>query len=171
MALQSVKAVEIESQKQIYDTVFDNDAPEVVDEITSWIDLFSPMERQYLRQRYVSYYDQYEINEASDKIGLKGVLSLEIELYRVDIKRAQGKAIDLNDEKKLREMLDNTMQSLKWTRKQRSAREDLAQNKFGIWLDNMIKNGEFTPNPKHYDQDEVDFILDKILENQKKMLS
>lgn len=170
--IQESKVEESESKREILNTYFDDDvATEYVDEITSWIALFPPQERQFLKQRYASYYDTYDINDGADKGSLKGLLSLEVELHRIDIRRAGGKSININDEKKLREMFDNTFQSLKWTKKQRNAREDMAQNKFTIFMDKLVKDGEFKNNPKHYDPDEIDFIINTSLEAQKEMLT
>lgn len=170
--LQEAKLEENENKKEILSVHFDDDKDTTyTDEITSWIALFPPQERQFLKQRYASYYDTYEINDGADKSSLKGILSLEIELYRIDLRRATNKTININDEKKLREMLENTFQSLKWTKKQRNARDDMAQNRFTIWMDNLVKEGGFSPKPKHYDDDEIDFIIKTSLEAQKEMLT
>jgi hypothetical protein len=172
IALQEAQFEESESKQEILNTYFDDDETTTyMDEITSWIALFAPDERQFLKRRYASYYDTYEINDGADKSSLKGILSLEIELYRIDLKRAKGKQVNITDEKKLREMLESTFQSLKWTKKQRNAREDMAQNKFTVWMDNLVKDGAFKPNPKEYDEDEIDFIIKTSLEAQKEMLT
>lgn len=170
--LREAKAEENENKQEILNVYFDDDKDTTyADEITSWIALFQPNERQFLKQRYASYYDTYEINDGADKSSLKGILSLEIELYRIDLRRASNKSINIGDEKKLREMLESTFQSLKWTKKQRNMRDELAQNRFTIWLDTLVKEGGFSPNPKHYDDDEIDFILKTSLEAQKEMLT
>lgn len=172
IALQEAKIETSETKQEILNTYFDDDlTTEYMDEITSWIALFPPQERMFLKQRYASYMDENDINSGADKAGLKAVLSLEIEMHRIDLKRATGKKIDMNDEKKVRELWDSTLQSLKWTKKQNSGSELNKQNKFSVWLDNMVKNGEFTPNPKHYEEDEVDFILKTIIDSQREMLS
>lgn len=142
-----------------------------VDEISSWITLFRSDERDYLKRRYVNYYDTYEINEGADKLSLKRLLSLEIELYRIDKNRALGKPVNMVEEEKLTKQLNMMLESLKWTKKQRSVQDDMAQNKFTVWMDKMVQEGEFKPNPKHYDKDEVDFIIDTCIESQKEMLS
>lgn len=172
IALQEEIVVESESKQEILNVHFDdNEDTTYSDEITSWIALFQPNERQFLKQRYASYYDTYEINDGADKSSLKGILSLEIELYRIDLRRASNRSVNINDEKKLREMLENTFQSLKWTKKQRNARDDMAQNKFSIWMDNLVKEGGFKPNPKTYDDDEIDFIIKTSLDAQREMLT
>ena len=172
IALQESRLEESESKIEILDTYFDDSNNNTfTDEITSWIALFPPAERQFLKQRYASYYDTYEINDGADKSSLKGILSLEIELYRIDLRRASSKSINIGDEKKLREMLENTFQSLKWTKKQRNARDDMAQNRFTIWMDNLVKEGGFSPNPKEYDEDEIDFIIKTSLDAQREMLT
>ena len=38
-------------------------------------------------------------------------------------------------------------------------------------MDKLMKDGEFKPNPKHYDKDEIDFIISTCIESQKEMLS
>lgn len=172
IALQEAKFEENENKQEILSVHFDDNKDTTYsDEITSWIALFQPNEKQFLKQRYASYYDTYEINDGADKSSLKGILSLEIELYRIDLRRASNKSVNIGDEKKLREMLESTFQSLKWTKKQRNMRDELAQNRFTIWLDTLVKEGGFSPNPKHYDDDEIDFILKTSLEAQKEMLT
>lgn len=171
-ALKDAQFLESQGQQEILSTYFEDDETTTyMDEITSWINLFAMDERQFLKRRYASYYDTYEINDGADKSSLKGILSLEIELYRIDLKRAKNKQVNITDEKKLREMLESTFQSLKWTKKQRNMRDELAQNRFTIWLDNLVKEGGFSPNPKHYDEDEIDFIIKTSLEAQKEMLT
>lgn len=176
-AQQAVTTVQLtESQKEIEEVYFgenedDNEFSEYSDEILTWISYMKPLEREFIKKRYLEYYDNYDINDGADKAGLKGVLSLELELFRIDMIRAQGKKVNLLDETKVRSMLDTTLQSLKWTKKQRSAREDMAQNKFSVWLDKLVKEGEFIPNPKVYDPDEIDFIVQTALEAQRKMLT
>jgi hypothetical protein len=63
------------------------------------------------------------------------------------------------------------LESLKWTKKQRSARDDMAQNKFTIFMDRLEKEREFIPNPKHYDKDEVDFLLETYIDAIREMLA
>lgn len=140
------------------------------DEIISWIRLFKPNECEYLMKRYSSYFDQYEINEGADKTSLKRILSLEIALFRIDLKRADGRTVDVTDEKKLTELLQSTFESLKWTKKQRSARDDMAQNKFTVWMDKQVQNGEFASEKQTYEKDEIDFLLDTIIESTRETL-
>ena len=119
IALQEETFPVSEDKQQILDTYFNEDSEEdssvseFTDEIISWINLFKPVEREYLKQRYASYYNNYEINDGADKASLKRVLSLEIELYRIDLKRANGQKVDPNDEKKYTELLNGTFESLK----------------------------------------------------------
>lgn len=144
---------------------------DVSDEVVAWIKLFNPLERSYLQRRYIQLYDTYEINEGADKVLLKRILSTEIELHRIDLKRANGQRINLLDEQKLQNQLTDLYESMKWTKKQRNAREDMAQNKFTIWLENMSKEGEFKPVKKHYESDEVDFLLETYISSAREMLS
>lgn len=160
-----------ESQKEVIDLHFEAGDTDFNDEITSWIRLFKPDERNFLIKRYSSYFDQYEINEGADKTSLKRILSLEIALYRIDIKRAGGKVVDINDEKKMSELLQSTFESLKWTKKQRNARDDLAQNKFTVWMEKQVQEGGFKEVKKEYDKDEIDFLLDTIIDSTREMLS
>ena len=87
------------------------------------------------------------------------------------MRRASSRTINIGDEKKLREMLESTFQSLKWTKKQRNARDDMAQNRFTVFMDKLVKEGEFKPNPKEYDPDEIDFIIQTALDAQREMLT
>jgi hypothetical protein len=141
------------------------------DEVTAWIKSFNPVERDYMIKRYTSYFDQYEINDGADKTLLKRILSLEIALHRIDTKRAAGKLVDINDEKKLSDQLQSTLESMKWTKKQRNAREDMAQNKFTVWMDKQVSEGEFKVEKKEYEKDEIDFLIDTILNSTREMLS
>ena len=141
------------------------------DEILNWLELFSPDMKEYLKRRYYKYYDTYDINDGADRVALKRLLSLEAEAYGIDVDRAQGKKININDEKKVNEMIQSTLESLKWTKKQRSAREDMAKNRFTVWMDGMAEQGEFKPNKKEYPKDEVDYILEQIMENTRKVVS
>lgn len=152
-----------ESQSEIMETYFDDDSGEQQNEIITWINMFpNARERQYLRQRYASYYDNYEINDGADRVSLSRILSLEIELYRFNMQRATGKAVDIVKEEKLTKMLRETLESMKWTKKQRSAMDDAAQNKFSIWMDKMAKNGKFTPEHHEIPKDEIDMLIEII---------
>lgn len=134
------------------------------DEIMDWIDMFQDTdERVFLKKRYHSYYDTYDINEGADKAALKRLLSLEIQSYRIDMDRAERMEVNINDEKKINEMLQATLESLKWTKKQRSVRDDMAKNRFTIWMDNMVKEGKFKPSHKEYPKDDIDYLIDTVI--------
>lgn len=156
---------------EIINDVFEENTEDYADEILTWIEMFGITERKYLKARYSHYYNQYEINDGADKSLLKRILSIEIELNRIDNKRARGQSVSYSTEEKLTKQYQGLLESQKWTKKQRSAMDDAAQNKFTLYMEKMIKEGRFSPNPKIYDKDEVDFTLDAILENQRKMLS
>lgn len=160
-----------ESTQDIMDTYFEEDDESIqYNEITAWINMF-PLadERNYLKQRYAHYYDNYEINDGADRTMLSGILSLEIELQRINIKRAKGQAIDILREEKLRKMLRESLEAQKWTKKQRSALDDMAQNAFTIWMEKQSKNGRFTPEHHEIDKDEIDFLMDTIPVAMRKM--
>ena len=93
---------------------------------------------------------------------------MEIELYRIDKKRAAGKSINLVDEEKLTKQLNTVLESLKWTKKQRSNMDDMAQKKCTIFRDSMMKNGKVTPTNKKYD---VDFLMKTYVNAIRDMLS
>ena len=177
ISIQNQKYEDDENKQSIMEAKFDTSGYDnmeknmYVDEIGSWIDLFNGDEKQYLKRRYVNYYDTYDLNEGADKLSLKRLLSIEIELYRIDKRRATGKSVNLVEEEKLTKQLNMILESLKWTKKQRSATEDMAQNKFTIWMDNLIKQGKFKPKQKTYDKDEVDFLLDTYVKAIRDMLS
>lgn len=147
---------------EIVDTYFDDDDKVgESNEVLDWINMFNkPNERMYLKQRYANYYDNYEINDGADRTLLSRVLSIEIELYRINCKRALGQKIDINEERKLNDMLRETMESMKWTKKQRSAMDDMAQNKFTVWLDRLTKEGKFVPEHHEIPKDEIDFFFE-----------
>lgn len=158
------------SKAEIMETYFDEESTEEFNEIINWINMFPDgKERQYLKQKYVSYYDNYEINDGADRISLSRILSLEIELYRINIKRALGKAVDIGQEEKLTKMLRETLESMKWTKKQRSATDEMQQNKFTIFMDKMAKNGKFTPEHHEIPKDEIDMLMEIIPEAVRKM--
>lgn len=141
-------------------------------EVTSWIELFEePLERKFLKDRYMSYMSENEINNGADRASLKGLLSIEVELYRIDLARAKGKKVDIKNEKELRNLFESTLQSLKWTKKQNSGNDINKQNKFTMWQDRMMKLGEFVPDEHKYEKDEIDFLLETIIESQREMLS
>ena len=152
-----------ESKTEIMETYFDDDSEEEFNDIINWINMFpDPKERQYLKQKYASYYDNYEINDGADRVSLSRILSLEIELYRINILRAKAKKVDIPTEEKLTKMLRETLESMKWTKKQRSAMDDAAQNRFSIWMDKQAKNGKFTPEHHEIPKDEIDMLIDII---------
>ena len=159
------------TQKEILQVHFNAGNDVFEDEIISWINMFKPIERDFLMKRYASYFDQYEINEGADKASLKRILSYEIALYRIDLKRVKAQGVDTNDERRLSEMLNNAFESLKWTKKQRSAKDDLAQNKFTVWMDKQVQDGGFTPKKHTYEKDEIDFLIDTIIDSTREMLS
>lgn len=141
------------------------------DEIIDWINMFAPDEREFLLRRYASYMDTYDINAGADRAMFKRLLSLEIEGYRIDINRAKGLDVNITNEKKLNEMIQGCLEANKWTKKQRNARDDMSQNRFTVWMDNMTKQGKFVPNEKEYPDDEIDYILKQIMENTRRLLS
>ena len=152
--------IDNESATEIKEVYFDDDSGEKYNEIIEWINMYPiEKERNYLRQRYTDYYNNYEINEGADKVMLKRILSYEIELYRMDEKRALGKAVDVIREEKVSKMLRETLESMKWTKKQRSASDDMAQNKFSIWMERQTKNGKFTPEHHEIPKDEIDMLI------------
>lgn len=156
---------------EIADTYFYDDKVGESNEVLDWINMFSkPNERVYLKQRYANYYDNYEINDGADRTLLSRILSIEIELYRINCKRALGSKIDINEERKLNDMLRETMESMKWTKKQRSAMDDMAQNKFSIWMDKMVKEGKFVPKEHEIPKDEIDMLIEIIPQAVRKML-
>lgn len=177
ISIQNQKYEDDENKQSIMEAKFDTSGYDnmeknmYVDEIGSWIDLFNGDEKQYLKRRYVNYYNTYEINEGADKLSLKRLLSIEIELYRIDKRRASGKPVNLVEEEKLTKQLNMTLESLKWTKKQRSKIDDMAQNKFTIYMDSLMKEGKFKPKQKTYDKDEVDFLLDTYVKAIRDMLS
>lgn len=144
---------------------------EFANDILVWVNMFPPTEREYLRERYENYYDQYEINDGADKNLLRRILSTEIALYRIDVRRAVGQPVNLLDEKKLNDQLTSLYESMKWTKRQRNMREDMAQNKFTVWLDNMAKEGGFTIPEKHYPKDEIDFLLETYIDSAREMMT
>lgn len=155
--------IDNESASEIKEVYFDDDSGEKYNEIIEWINMYPiEKERNYLKQRYTDYYNTYEINDGADKVMFKRILSYEIELYRMDEKRALGKAVDVIREEKVSKMLRETLESMKWTKKQRSASDDMAQNKFSIWMERQTKNGKFTPEHHEIPKDEIDMLIDII---------
>ena len=147
-----------------------DDSGEQSNEIILWIKMFPKLnERKYLMQRYANYYDNYEINDGADRTLLARILSLEIELFRINCDRAIGKSVDINMEEKLTKMLRDTMESMKWTKKQRSQMDDMAQNKFSVWLDRLVKEGKFVPERHEIQKDEIDYFLELQMSQIKKM--
>jgi hypothetical protein len=140
-------------------------------EILDWIEMFGPDEREFLKKRYASYYDTYDINDGADRVTFKRLLSLEVEAFRIDIKRATHEAVDINEEKKITELIQSTLESMKWTKKQRSARDDMAKNRFTVWMDNLAKEGKFEVPNKEYEKDDIDFLIDTVLKSTSEMLS
>lgn len=157
-----------DDEEQQYTEEF-SDLP--MDDISAWIMMFRPNERKYLNNRRASYYDQYEINEGADKSTLKRILSNEIELYRIDICRAKGQKVSITDEKKLQENLMSLYENMKWTKKQRSAKDEYAQNKFTVWLDELAKDGGFHPKEREYKKDDIDFLLETYIDAAREMMT
>jgi hypothetical protein len=58
---------------------------------------------------------------------------------------------------------------MKWTKKQRSMTDEMAQNKFTIFMDKQAKNGKFTPEHHEIPKDEIDLLLEIIPEAIRKM--
>lgn len=173
LQIQKENQVKYENEREVF-KIYKNKEQEYTldnDEILSWIEMLPPDEKEYISRRYSRYYDTYDINDGADRATLKRLLSIELEAFRIDIARALGKKSNINDEKKVNEMMQDTMESLKWTKKQRSAREDMAKNRFTVWMDGMAVDGKFKVEEKTYPKDEIDYILDKIMENTRKVIS
>lgn len=162
--------IESESRKEFMEVYFDDVESQEYDDIAAWINMFSnQQEKQYLKQRLAHYYDNYDINDGADRTMLKGILSIEIELFRIDMRRANGKNVDINQEKKLRDMLMANLEAQKWTKKQRSVADEMSQNKFTIFMDKQAKNGKFMPEHVEYEEDEIDMLIDIIPKQVAKM--
>lgn len=139
--------------------------------IVDWINtLHESYERKFVTSRYLDYMNSYEINEGVGKTSLKGLLSIELELDRIDRKRAKGQEIKVKDEKDLRTMQKDIFDSMKWQPKQRNAREEMAANKFTVLMDKMVKEGKFIPTMPDYDKDKVDELMDIIMDSRAKMI-
>lgn len=140
-------------------------------EVVLWIDrVIDPLEKSYLQRRYLSYVTSYEVNEGADMISLKRILSLELETYRIDNDRVAGKDVDINLEKRVNESLLGILESLKWTKKQRSNMDDMSQNKFTVFMDKMVKNGGYVPTNVNVEKDDIDFLLEQFLDGVREML-
>ena len=164
---------EIDNEREVFKIYLGDkdEAPRTENEILDWIEMFGPDEREFLKKRYVSYYDTYDINDGADRVTFKRLLSLEVEAFRIDIKRARHDSVDINEEKKITELIQSTLESMKWTKKQRSARDDMAKNRFTVWMDNLAKEGKFEVPNKEYKKDDIDFLIDTILKSTSEMLS
>ncbi len=163
--------LETEHQQKIESNFEEELVGNYADELIVWINKFQFEERTYLKKRYVHYYDCYEINEGADKTTLKRILSLEIGLNRIDNKRAVGGKVDNLEEEKLTKQLTAAFESMKWTKKQRNARDEMAQNKFTVWLQDASKEDEFKPKPRVYEKDELDFLLETYIDSAREMMN
>lgn len=164
------KELESETQKEFMEVYFDDFESQEYDDIAAWINMFpNQHEKQYLKQRLAHYYDNYDINDGADRTILSGILSIEIELYRINIRRAEGKAVDVNKEQKLRKMLMEYMEAQKWTKKQRSVSDEMSQNRWTIWMEKQAKNGGFVPEEHEIPKDEIDYFLELLPQQMKKM--
>lgn len=147
----------------IMDTYFEGETVQTFDWFAGWIDAFPPAEREYLKQRYANYYEQYDINEGADKTVLMNILGIEVQLYKCNLDVARGLKVDPTMTIKLNENLIKLLDAQKWTKKQRSRSDEMAQNKFTIWQDKQIKNGSFQPTKAHYEDDDVDKLLNTFI--------
>lgn len=162
--------IESETRKEFMGVYFDDNEGQEYDDIAAWINMFpNQQEKQYLKQRLSHYYDNYDINDGADRTMLSGILSIEIELFRINMRRAEGKSVDINQEVKLRKMLIDNMEAQKWTKKQRSATDEMGQNKFTIWMEKQTKNGKFTPEEHEIPKDEIDMLIEIIPKAVRKM--
>ena len=170
IALAQQQDIESETRKEFMEVYFDDNESQEYDDIAAWINMFpNQQERQYLKQRLAHYYDNYDINDGADRTMLSGILSIEVELFRINMRRAEGKNVDINQEVKLRKMLIDNMEAQKWTKKQRSASEEMAQNRFTVFMEKQMKNGEFKPEHHELPKDEIDFFLELLPQQMKKM--
>lgn len=170
-ALQKGEYEEISPSKQEISNTYSDGVIQSTNEIIDWINLFTCTERSYLMKRYTYYFDVYEINEGADRVLFKRILSYEIALHRLDLQRAKRLEVNIQEELKLSDALNSCLESMKWTKKQRNAREDMAQNKFTVWLDSLAKEGEFKPIKHTYPKDEVDFLLETYIDSAREMMS
>lgn len=149
---------------------FDEDDNPIDDEITLWIkSLPSNYERKLMKRMYSSYFNQYDINEGVGKSTLKGILSIGLELDRIDRQRAMGENVDYKKEKDLRNTQQQLFDAMKWQPKQRNIREELAANKFSTMMDRMVKEGGFRPKTVETKKDDIDFLIDTLLTSYKRM--
>lgn len=170
ISLAQQQEIESETRKEFMGVYFDDNEGQEYDDIAAWINMFpNQQEKQYLKQRLSHYYDNYDINDGADRTMLSGILSIEIELFRINMRRAEGKSVDINQEVKLRKMLIDNMEAQKWTKKQRSATDEMGQNKFTIWMEKQTKNGKFTPEEHEIPKDEIDMLIEIIPKAVRKM--
>lgn len=139
------------------------------DSIICWIESFaSDYEKKYIKNRYITYMSEYEINEGVGKTALKGILSIELALDRIDRLRSQGEDVDYKMEKELRKSLLDSFDAMKWQPKQRNMQEEMAANKFTVMMDRMVKEGGFKPPEQKIEKDEIDKLMDIITESREK---
>lgn len=145
------------------------DLPEGVDQDDSIVKFIMSLpdteESEFLMQRFLSYYDTYEINEGADKYAMHRMLSLELEAHRIDMARSRGEYVNLADEEKITKQSISLQESLKWTKKQRSSLDDMSQNKFALQQAKWEKEDGVNYEIFEYPKDEIDRLLEIIAQN------
>jgi len=129
----------------------------------AWIQTFPESECLFLKQRYSDYYNQYEINDGADKTVLMNLLSIEIQLYRINLRVSRGHYTNVIDIEKLNKQMISLLEAQKWTKKQRNEKDEYGTNRFTVWLDQMMKKGGFKPNKTEYDQDQIDRLIEVFM--------
>lgn len=140
-----------------------NTTPTYKNWLINWINNFNEEESKFLKQRFGDYYNQYDINDGADKTVLMNILSIEIQLYRINTQVSKGRQVNVLDIEKLNKQLISLLEAQKWTKKQRSASDDAVSNKFTVWLEKAMKDGKFIETKKEYEPDQIDKLLNDIV--------
>ena len=132
--------------------------------VTMWISgIKSEDERAYLKKRVVNYYDEYDINDGADLVILYSILGLELDVFRLNKIRSKGEMVDYKTAVALAEQLNKSLTAMKWTRKERSTKNENAENNFTNIMASMCEKGSFdTKDLEEIDKDEIDYLLENI---------
>lgn len=151
-----------ESAQDITNTYFEDGAAHI-NVVTFWIESFKNYEeKRFLQQRYANYYDNYDINDGADIGFLMVILGYELDVYRFSRVKAAGQDVNSNDLVRCTKALQEALDAMKWTKKQRTNKDEIAQNRFTILMDKECVNGAFATPEVEYPKDEIDFLLNEI---------
>lgn len=124
-----------------------------------FVELYDEDSIKFIISRIKSYYGEYELNSASDEYLVITAISDELVLRKMNRERIRSGSVDPKEMKTVRDSYMASLDGLKVLKKFNQDNKD-KENLFAIWVEKLVKSGDVSIKEKHYEKDQIDFILE-----------